>query len=362
MRVALTLEPCWQRAPGGTATAAAALARALQCSDADVEVVGVAAWHRGPPKEDPAVEVRRLPIPRTLLYELWHRVRSPRVERATGPVDVVHATGGAVPGRRAPLVVTLHDLAWLHEPAHFTSRGVRFHRRALQLALAEAAMIVCPSEATASDVTAEGAEPARVRVIPWGVAHDAGDAALARDHFALPDRFMLFVGTVEPRKNLSRLLDAVARLGPAAPPLVLVGPAGWGDTPAELAARLERLESPVHRLGFVERRWLPHLYAAAELCCYPSLREGFGMPVVEAMAQGTAVITSAGTATEEAAGGAAVLVDPTDIDAIAGAVTRLWNDPAERQRWGAAGRERVAGLTWERCAEAHVEAYREVVP
>lgn len=360
MRVALTVEPCWQRAPGGTAAAAAALAGALARIEA-VDPVGVAAFHRGPPKVEVPVPVRHLTVPRIVMYELWHRLRSPAVERVTGPVDVVHATGGAMPPCRAPLVATVHDLAWEQDPAHFTRRGVRFHRRALELALAEASFIICPSEATATDLEAAGADRERVRVIPWGVDQAPGDAAAARRRHDLPQRFLLFVGTVEPRKNLGRLLSALEELGADAPPLVLVGPGGWGDAPAELRDRLPRLATPVRTLGFVEQRWLADLYAAATVVCYPSLREGFGLPVLEAMAQGTPVITSAGTATEEAAGGAAVLVDPTDTQSIARAIVTLWSDPDEQDRRAAAGRARAAELTWERCAAEHVSVYRQAM-
>jgi glycosyltransferase involved in cell wall biosynthesis len=128
--------------------------------------------------------------------------------------------------------------------------------------------------------------------------------------------------------------------------LVLVGSDGWADAPAG-----------VRHLGFVPRAELDALYAAADVVCYPSLREGFGLPVLEAMVQGTAVVTSSTTATAEVAGDAGLLVDPLDVDAIAGALGRLLGDPDLRGRLGAAGRERASTFTWSRTADLMVGAY-----
>jgi glycosyltransferase involved in cell wall biosynthesis len=190
-----------------------------------------------------------------------------------------------------------------------------------------------------------------------GVAVRTGDPARARAELDLPPSFLLFVGTREPRKNLPRLLDAVASLGAEAPPLVLVGPHGWGP---DITEQLASMPVPPRELGFVAAARLHDLYAAATVVCYPSLREGFGLPVLEAMAQGTPVVTSAGTATEEVAGDAGVLVDPLDTGSIAHAIADLLDDPERSARLGELGRRRAGELTWERCASAHVEIYREV--
>jgi hypothetical protein len=139
MRVAMTLEQCWHRVPGGTAVAALELARALTQGDG-LELVGVAAKHAREPDAAwrPPVPVAHLPLPRLALYEAWHRLRRPRVERATGAVDVIHATAMPVPPRSVPLVLTMHDLAFLKDPAHFTRRGNSFFRRDLAIALKDA--------------------------------------------------------------------------------------------------------------------------------------------------------------------------------------------------------------------------------
>ncbi|HSL59812.1 MAG TPA: glycosyltransferase family 1 protein [Acidimicrobiales bacterium] len=362
MRVAVTLEQLWHRVPGGTARAAIDVAAAV-AARGDVDQIGVAARHDGPPDEPwvSPIELRHLPLPRLALYEAWHGLRRPRVERATGPVDVVHATGVAVPPRSAPLVVTVHDLAVLHDPGHFTRHGVRFLRRAIDLTRRDADLVLCSSAATVADCERAGFRAERLRQVPLGVEvapASPDDVARVRATHGLEGGYLLFVGTVEPRKNLATLLDAVARLDPAVVPrLVLVGPTGWGD---DLGARIAALGDRCRPLGFVPAADLPGLYAGAAAFCYPSLLEGFGLPVLEAMAQGTPVVTSTGTATEElVAGGAGIAVDPRDPDAIAGALHRVVTDPALAAELAAVGRRRAAEHTWARTAELTVAAYRE---
>src|SRR5512143_2270414 len=154
MRVAVTLEQCWHAVPGGTAVAALELVAALDARD-DVDVIGVAARHRRPPPAEwrPPIPVRHLWPPRALLYELWHARLpiAPRVERATGPVDVVHATGVAFPRTDAPVVVTVHDLAFLDDPSRATKHGMRFFLRGTALAREHARLVLCSSQATRDD-------------------------------------------------------------------------------------------------------------------------------------------------------------------------------------------------------------------
>lgn len=366
LRAALTLEQCWHAVPGGTATSALRLAAALD-DRADVEVRGVAARHRRSPADAfvPAVPVDHLGLPRLALYEAWHRLRRPAVQAATGPVDVVHATGVAVPPRRgAPLVVTVHDLAPVHHPEMFTARGRSFFRRAHELTRRHADLVLCPSEATRADCEANGFAADRLRVVPWGVdvpdrPPTPDEVASARRRHGLPERYVLWVGTIEPRKNLPVLLAALARLRDHDVHLALAGPSGWHE---DLAGAVAPVRERTHLLGFVAQHDLAPLYAGATAVCYPSRFEGFGLPVLEAMAQGAPVVTGAGTATEElVAGGAGVAVDPTDPDALAAALDRLLADADAAAALGRAGHERARALPWSRCAEAHVAAYRDVL-
>ena len=360
MRVAYTLEQCWHRVPGGTAVAAIETARALG-RRADVALVGVSALHRSeaPASFRPPIEVRRLALPRPALYESWHRLRRPAVQSATGPVDVIHATTIAIPPKTAPLVVTVNDLAWLRDPSHFTKRGLAFFDRGLRLALSDADLVLCPSDATRADCSSVGFDDARLVTVPFGVrmiAASASDIERVRRAYGIAGPYILWAGTVEPRKNLSRLLEAF-RLLDTEMRLVLVGPEGWNE---DLDALLRETRERVSVLGFIPARDLAPLYAAAEVFCWPSLVEGFGFPVLEAMAQGTPVVTSRGTSTEELARDAGVLVDPRDAESIAQGIRSVLEDQLLAKELGIAGRTRASEYTWERTAKVTAAAYARV--
>jgi glycosyltransferase involved in cell wall biosynthesis len=348
----MTLEQCWHRVPGGTAVAALELARALK-DRPGIDLVGVAARHSELPAEPwrPPVPIRHLPVPRALLYEGWHTLGRPRV----GEADVIHGTGVAVPPRTAPLVMTVHDLSYLVYPEHFSSAGRRFFRRALALTRERADLVLCSSGATLEHCARVGLPRERLRLVPLGVhtpfVRD-GEAGQVRARYGLERRYVLWTGTVEPRKNLPRLLEAFDGIGDDVE-LVLVGPRGWNEQIAE--------RPRVRMLGFVPAEDLGPLYAGAEVFVFPSLMEGFGFPVLEAMAQGTPVVTSLGTSTEELGRDAAVLVDPHDVAAVRGAIERVLREPALARELAEAGRARAAEYTWRRSADLVQAAYEELV-
>ncbi|MEZ5243853.1 MAG: glycosyltransferase family 1 protein [Acidimicrobiales bacterium] len=355
-RVAAVVEQCWHRVPGGTATSTVRTLDAI-ARRGNWDVVGVAAHHRESPSTlaTPTIPVVQLPLGRRVLYESWHRFRRPALGRWVGPVDVVHATGGVVPPPgRAALAVTVHDLAFLHRPEHFTRHGVSFMTRSFDLARATAGVIMVPSQVTADDCAAHGVAPDRIVVVPWGVAPAEvtdPDRERVRRTYGLPDTFVLWVGSAEPRKNLPALVEAVRRVDGEVP-LVLAGPAGWGIDVEEIVA-----PTHVRHIGQVPADDLAVLFDLASVFALPSLLEGFGMPVLEAMAQGTAVVTSAGTSTEEIVGDAGVVVDPTDVDALAAAIGDLLGDDRRRAQVAQAGRRRAESMTWDRTAERTEAAY-----
>jgi glycosyltransferase involved in cell wall biosynthesis len=355
----MTMEQLWHRVPGGTAVAALGMSRAL-LRRPEIDLVGVAALHRKdpPPAWASPIPVKQLRLPRLALYESWHRLRQPSVERACGPVDVIHATSIAVPPRSAPLVVTIHDLAFLDHPGMFTARGRSFFHRGLELALADADLVICPSHATEKDCLRAGFAADRVRVVPLGVEIvPAGEDAVAqaRRRYGLERDYIIWSGTIEPRKNLERLLRAYDALHLEVD-LVMVGPEGWNEALSGIASGAR----PPKLLGFVPTADLRALYAGARALAWPSLKEGFGFPVLEAMAQGTPVVTSRGTSTEEIAGDASLLVDPTSTAEITAALREVLCDPERARVMSEAGVKRAATFSWDRTAAALTDAYGEV--
>jgi glycosyltransferase involved in cell wall biosynthesis len=363
LRVAVTLEQCWHRVPGGVARSALASVRALQRGHAELDLVGVAARHRSMPPAPwiPTIPVRRLALPRPALYEAWHRFRRPPVEVATGPVDVIHATGMAVPPRSAPVVVTVHDLAFLRSPEMFTRRGVDFFRRSIELATAEADLVVCPSQLVVDDCVAHGFDADRMRLVPWGVdavVASEPQVAAVRRRLGLDRPYVLWLGTVQPRKNVETLLRAFALVDTDAV-LVLAGPTGWNT---DLAPLVDRLGPRARSIGFVNEDDKAALYAGAELFCLPSREEGFGLPLLEAMAQGTPVVTSRATSMAEIVGDdpeAGLLVDTDDDAALAAALQQVLDDDHLRKALGAGARRRAATLTWSVTADRLAAVYRE---
>jgi glycosyltransferase involved in cell wall biosynthesis len=312
----------------------------------------------------PPAQTRRLTWPGRLVTRTWVTLRRPGLPSGLlDDLDVVHATSAAVPPTQGrPLVATIHDLAFRHYPEAYPAAGRRYHERSARIVADEAARVLVPSEATARDLAElYGVDRGRVTITPLGaeVPPDpdrAGAERLLRD-LGVRGPFLLAVGTLEPRKNLPRLLDA---FGEAAAELadhwlVVVGPVGWGP---RLRPTWDSVR--VKLAGPVGDRLLHALYQAADGLAYPSLYEGFGLPVLEAMANGTPVLTSDRSSLPEVAGDAALLVDPLDRAAIAAGLVRLAGDEALRRRLVEAGRRRAAGFTWRATAAATWATYRQV--
>jgi glycosyltransferase involved in cell wall biosynthesis len=309
--------------------------------------------------------LRAVPLPLTprLLTILWQRVRLPLpVERFTGPLDLLHAPDFVLPPTRARSLLTVHDLTFLVHPECFEPRLQRYLARVVPRSLHRAHHVLADSHATQRDLTRLLGVPAeRISVIYPGVDArfcrlPASTSEPVRRRLRLPDAFLLFVGTLEPRKNLVRLLEALHRL-PDAPPLVLAGRRGWLYDDAFAAVERLDLQERVHWLDFVADADLPALYNLAEAFVYPSLYEGFGLPVAEALACGTPVVTSRLASLPEVAGDAAVLVDPLESTSIAAGIRQALE---ASRRLREAGPAQVSRFRWEAAAQGLLACYRMV--
>lgn len=312
--------------------------------------------------------ITHLPTSRPPLRILWEQWLQPGDLRRAG-ADLLHALA-FVPalGWCGPTVVSFMDLSFLRYPRAF-NRGNRLYLSVMaRAAVRRAAHLLAISESTRQDlITLLGADPARASVTHCGVDPafrplPAAAVAAWRAQHDLPARFLLYVGTLEPRKNVPRLLDAYARLCRLGdpPPLVLVGGRGWRH--AGIDARLARLGlgERVRLLGYLPAAELPLCYNAADLFVYPSLYEGFGLPPLEALACGTPVVTSNTSSLPEAVGAAALCVDPRDVPALATAMGQALEDHALRARLRAAGLAQAAGFSWRRMAEQTLAVYHRV--
>lgn len=273
--------------------------------------------------------------------------------------DVFFAPNFVVPRRHLPavrsLVVTVHDLAFLRLPHTVQRETLENLRRMLPGAIFGAHAMIAVSQATADDLSAcAGVSSRRVHVVHEGVDPTFRKSPNGQAPSGLPKRFALFVSTLEPRKNVLGLIDAFTRAAAAGYPgdLVLVGRWGWHTEAAQAALAASPVRARVHHLDYLDRASLHAVLARAEALVFPSWLEGFGLPVVEAMACGTPVIVSDTTSLPEVAGDTALYVDPADPAAIAAALCRLANDGALRAGMAAAGRARAARFRWDEAARA----------
>jgi len=363
--------------PAGVARAVLELAAALAEQDRgfDFVVLATAPELFGDLAGRPGWRVQACPgAAGGILRKAWFtQVRLPGVVRELGG-DLLHSLQFVAPLRPGrPTVVTVHDLAWRLVPGTVEEPRRTYYRLCVGPSLRGAAAIVTNSAATAADVRRLYPECApRVSVTPFGLAGWARRAAAREGPTAAPGRAgrprFLFVGTLEPRKNLERILRAYEifltrpdRDPASCPSLLFVGASGWRDT--RLRAAMRRLQEAGH---LEARDYCPppdlwELYRSAHGLLFPSLHEGFGFPILEAMAAGLPVLTADRGAMAEVAGAAALLVDPTDDAAVAAGMAQLAFDGALRTRLAAGGLQRVREWTWERTAAATCAVYEAVL-
>ena len=359
IKVAYLIEQCWHRVPGGTAVTAVNLAEEM-CRLEGIDLVGIAANHKKNPKKPipESMTIVNSKLPRQILYETWNRFNTPKVENLVKSVDLVHASGGAVPSADLPLVATIHDLSWREQNDWFPSRGKRFAEAWLDKAR-KAERIICPSQTTFKDLVKAEFDEQIIRIVPLGVktrkvGQDQVESLLEENSIKTP--FVLWVGTIEPRKNIPRLVQAMQQIPEI--PLVLVGPKGWES---DLQSAIDPIRERVKIIGEVDEVTKHTWYKAASVFCFPSLLEGFGLPIAEAMSHGTPVVTSSTTATSEVAGDAALLIDPKSADAIAESIKKILGKPETAKELGEKGLERAKKMTWKDTALATADVYREVV-
>jgi glycosyltransferase involved in cell wall biosynthesis len=289
-----------------------------------------------------------------------------RAARRAG-ADLLHGVHYELPLRsRLPQVVTVHDLTLLTHPEWHEASKVRYFGWAMRRAVAAATRVICVSATTAADLTERLGLPAdRVDVTPLGTdlrPASPGQVAALRRRLGLDGPYLLGLGTVEPRKDLPTLVRAFAALAADLPHrLVLAGLAGWGAGALEAAVAASGVADRILVPGYVSEADKAALVTGADVFAYPSLYEGFGLPVVEAMACGTPVVTTTGGSLPEVACDAAALVEPGDDTALAAAVAKLATDPAARADAATRGLARAATFTWARCAELTAAAYSRAI-
>jgi glycosyltransferase involved in cell wall biosynthesis len=312
----------------------------------------------------PGVHVRQRAMPARPLHVAWSHLPGPALEWFVGSVDVVHGTNFVVPPtRRASRVVTVHDLTTVHYPElcdHSTLGFPRMVRRAVS----DGAWVHTPSQFVADEVVAEfDIDRSRVRVVYHGVEPPRPSAPAGRDR-VLPNgtsRYVLAVGTVEPRKDYPGLVRAFGQLSDAYRDvaLVIAGAVGWGGRAFHEAIEASPSRDRVVQLGYVDNDDLDHWLTGADVLAFPSVYEGFGFPPLEAMAAGVPVVASTAGAVPEIVGDAAVLVTPRDIDGLAAALTSVLGDADLRAALIDKGRCRAAQFTWQACGAGLAALYTD---
>jgi glycosyltransferase involved in cell wall biosynthesis len=301
---------------------------------------------------------------------LWEQISFPKLVK-NHHLDLLHSLHYtmplAYPGRT---VVTFHDMTFFLYPHHHTLPKRYFFRFFIRASSRQAVALIADSESTRQDaIRLVGVSPGKIFTVQLGVTqefHPIRDNSIlqqARQKYHLPEHFLLYVGMIEPRKNLPLLLQSFAAIAHQMPDyrLVIVGPKGWMvDNMLQQTEQLN-ISDKVHFTGYVEQADLPLIYNMADVFIYPSVYEGFGLPVLEAMACGIPVITSNVSSMPEIVGDAGVLFAPNDSQDLARSLLNLINNPMDRQRLSLMGLERAASFTWNSTAEKTIAVYRHVL-
>jgi glycosyltransferase involved in cell wall biosynthesis len=371
MRVALHVDQLFLQAPGGIGTYIRNLVPAMENRDPSLQLTLFHTRFATPEAPERWMRdhwVEELPDSMRTLYPRWNLFARPSLPVSLRSAEVLHATNHvsvppAAEGQR--LVVTVHDLAFEHLPGMFPRPWRALYRLGLRAAVKRADAILTPSRNTAEDVLSRTAvDPGRLYVVPLAASLPTGalDAEEVLDRLKVPSPYILFVGTLEPRKNLVRLIRAYRRVAANGFPhaLVLAGPLGWHH---ESLMRELSLQGPgeIAMTGPLSDEELDAVYRAADAFAYPSLYEGFGLPVLEAMARGVPTVASATSSVPEVAGDAAIGVNPRSVREIAHAIESLLSDVDLADRLAARGRARAERFSWDETARLTLEVYERVL-
>lgn len=350
----------------GTGRYVSALCQALPKAAPDLEMVLV--WPLGQLHPDLPGNVRVIDHPAGLSSRLLFDHQSVRSLARRESADILHypaSTGCLFPPR--PIVQTVHDLCFLHHPEWFPPTKNLYYRLFIGPTARKADLLLADSQATAADIRdLLHVSEDRIRVTHLGVGAEfyprpPQEQQAVRAKYTLPEAYFLFMGTLEPRKNLVRLIQAWDRAYDSSlPHLVIAGRRGWKADPIFTALRHARHTEALHLPGFVAEEDLPALLSAARAFTWPSLMEGFGLPILEAMACGTPVLTSNRSSMPEVAGQAALLVDPASEAKIAEAMTALAHDDRLCATLSVSGQHQAALFPWDKTAALTAAAYREL--
>ena len=371
MKAALHVDQLFFTVPGGVGTYIRNLVPALARRDPSLEVTLFHARIDPPKAAEPwmnAFADEELAGSIRSLYPRWNLFGRPVLPAPLRSADLVHAmSGSAIPpvadGQR--LVVTVHDLAFDRYPGMFPRSWRVMYRLGLRAAVRRAHAIVTPSRTTAEDVLSRtNVDPRKLHVVPEAAALPGSnvDVGEALKRLKLMPPYVLFVGTIEPRKNLVRLVRAYRRVAATGVPhgLVLAGPLGWHH---ERLMRELALEGPgeIVMTGALAPDELDAVYRAADAFVYPSVYEGFGLPVLEAMTRGVPVVASNTSSLPEVTGDAAIGVNPRSVRELAAAIESLCTDVDLAERLAAAGRRRAERFSWDETAARTAEVYEQVL-
>lgn len=369
MRIGFDSSPLTARRSGIGNYVANLLCEIVQQLDGDDRIAALSVGRAAPDYSalGLALESRHISIPARGMYRIWNTFRWPSADGLLGGVDVYHATNFFLPPvRNARRVLSIPDASFAVVPELCSPKIVGPFSGSVAHFARQADVILTISEASKRDIIEQfGADDAKIKVTypgPGVVLESAADVdpeTALSESFGLHGPLVLFVSTLEPRKNipgLVRAFDSVA--GNVPHTLVLAGQLGWNTGPIMDAINTARHASRIRHLGFVADNDLAALYDAADLFVFPSFYEGFGLPVLEAMRAGCPVITANNSALPEVGGDAAVYVDAEDWEALAAAMNRVLSDDTERAAMADRGRAHAARFTWRACAEATLAAYR----